>query len=629
MRWMEGRKWTPVTFTPELALWTEKADAVVSAEKIRESNGATLIRITARKHAGGLTAMLTIDVDPQTWRPKRQSIRFESGDRVVELRLTSSLIRAMLSSDLSPALFIPDIPHAAEAARTPGVDSRSVGAPLEEHRPPDAAGGEAVASVEARYILHEVGACMGEPVRIEEQDGGVRVWNLGGKSGSWPQAFTTQAGMQDVAGALADLRRISPVQIDETDNRVPEIALRNAWALRNLVADFPAGHVAGLPERSWHQLESMMHAHMSALRNDLGAALPSSRGSFRSTGAKTSNWRESTIELFDLLLRVRDEPNSIPVSFENLDSKLDEIAIGFAAESERNHALTAFARSKIADALLAAGDHEDRGFSYRYEGDTVEVSDSTKTARAKLVWAFGDGVQGTTPVGYLNGDYFEYRFSWYRKFDHASTSPGHPQRIDSIYFALGLFESPSDAVRCFNCHATGVAVDRLGKPDLAQMVPGVTCERCHGNGTKHASAAKNGSSADKVRQAIFNPGRLPAKPMVEVCGECHRSPLPGNTLSEPEKLDPAAVRFQPVGLLASKCFQASRRLSCLTCHDPHSDAVRDAAYYKAKCLGCHAARSSPSLFCGRSRQENCLPCHMRAAQPFAGLSFTDHRIRIY
>lgn len=314
-----------------------------------------------------------------------------------------------------------------------------------------------------------------------------------------------------------------------------------------------------------------------------------------------------------------------------------EIAVRQSA-SHHAHALSRFEGSQAAAALLAAENQEDDGYAYKYDGNTVTVSDANTVARATLEWAFGAGGQGMTPVGYLNGSYFEYRFSWYRILNRPATSPGQSAHIPSMYFSLGVFQSPGDALRCFNCHATGVTRDQTGNPRLAEMTPGVTCERCHGPGTGHATAVRAGRPDAEIRRAVFNGGRLPSKASIEVCGECHRVPLPGTAPTEPEKDDPASVRFQPLGLLASKCYRAGGWLSCLTCHDPHSDAVRGDRYYTEKCLQCHPPAATPkesataeprSGGCRRNQMQDCLPCHMRTTSPLPNLTFTDHRIRIY
>jgi hypothetical protein len=171
--------------------------------------------------------------------------------------------------------------------------------------------------------------------------------------------------------------------------------------------------------------------------------------------------------------------------------------------------------------------------------------------------------------------------------------------------------------RCFNCHATGVKTG----PDLSWMRPGIECERCHGPGKPHMEHPSAGS--------IVNPGRLSPRAVVESCGECHRLPASGAASRAPEVDNPESIRFAPVGLMASRCFQASGRVSCLTCHDPHEDARHDAEFYVEKCRGCHVTPPvSAGSQCRRGASGNCLPCHMPKSSPIPFLEFTDHRIRI-
>jgi hypothetical protein len=76
----------------------------------------------------------------------------------------------------------------------------------------------------------------------------------------------------------------------------------------------------------------MLHDHVSGLRQDLGTPAPSGRGIARTLPAGSGNWRDSAAGLFDLLLQIRNEPSSVPPSMDDLDTRLDAIAIGFAAE---------------------------------------------------------------------------------------------------------------------------------------------------------------------------------------------------------------------------------------------------------------------------------------------------------
>jgi predicted CXXCH cytochrome family protein len=233
-------------------------------------------------------------------------------------------------------------------------------------------------------------------------------------------------------------------------------------------------------------------------------------------------------------------------------------------------------------------------------------------AGSTLKWAFGAGAQGITPVGMVGAQYFENRYSYYPQARRYALTFGHPANG-----RLGLLQDDRTITQCFNCHATNVQ----SGPDLSSMTTGIKCERCHGPGRAHVAAP---------RTAMLNPGRLAPKSQVQICGECHRLPQPGNSSPEPEIEDPVSVRFAPIGLMASRCFIESRKLACTTCHDPHTDArPRLDRSYTERCLTCHADVPAAAGACRRASRENCLTCHMRQVALTDYLKFTDHRIRIY
>ena len=288
----------------------------------------------------------------------------------------------------------------------------------------------------------------------------------------------------------------------------------------------------------------------------------------------------------------------------------------FRAQSVSRHAaaLRPAGQTDLAALLNARQLRERSGveFSYARAGDAILVYITQGKVRldAKLEWAFGAGAQAITPVGRQGGRFFEHRISWYRDAGHAARTLGHPGGPSlQPAEALGIRQDAATITQCFGCHATAVKPG----PDLRQMQPGVTCERCHGAGAAHA---KNPSAANIVKLS-----RRSALESVRFCGECHRSTA--------ELDDPASIRFQPVGLTASRCFQASGTLSCLTCHDPHADASHDASFYTARCLSCHDRGGPLVRECGRALRQDCLPCHMKKQSSFSFLTFTDHRIRVY
>jgi cytochrome c-type biogenesis protein CcmH/NrfG len=225
-------------------------------------------------------------------------------------------------------------------------------------------------------------------------------------------------------------------------------------------------------------------------------------------------------------------------------------------------------------------------------------------ASATLEWAFGAGVRGITPVGSIDGKYFEHRVSWYTVGDRAGLTLGHSATAPAdIHTALGQKQAADVIARCFNCHST----DSKGK-----ILPGIECERCHGPGAEHAQAP----SATNIQ----NPGRLTSWKSVQFCGQCHR--LPPVEADERE-----SMRFAPVGLMASLCFQRSNQISCVTCHDPHADVNQKIDDYVIKCVGCHT-NTKAAVNCRRATRDNCLPCHMSKVNITPSLSFTDHHIRV-
>lgn len=290
--------------------------------------------------------------------------------------------------------------------------------------------------------------------------------------------------------------------------------------------------------------------------------------------------------------------------------------------------------SPLGEKLLGQGSLRERDYRFEYatrnRGIEVRIGGPNEQASMLLEWAFGSGVQAYTAVGRSSEGWVEHRISFYQAPARLGLTPGHFGRsVVTAADALGVPQQPADLARCFGCHSTGSNTGG-GTSDVRITELGVRCERCHGPGEAHAAAARI-NDFEQARKTILNPAHYTAEASVFVCGQCHRTPPPERRQAAPELEDPLSVRFQPVGLIASRCFSASKKLSCITCHDPHENAQRDTpeVYVKA-CLGCHTKASGRHIVdCRRAKRENCLPCHMRRSSPAPYLTFTDHRIRTY
>ncbi len=274
---------------------------------------------------------------------------------------------------------------------------------------------------------------------------------------------------------------------------------------------------------------------------------------------------------------------------------------------------------------------------YRYELSrdaatvTYSVTDGSNSRSTNIFWAFGLGHKGQTYVYQRNAAFYESRLSFYKMLQGLDITTGHDITTpDDLESALGRPMDADETRRCFACHTT--ASTTSNRFDLAHLIPGITCEACHGPGVKHVTAMKSGK-IENGRRAILNPSHLSPVASVDFCGACHR------TWADVIQAGTTGVinaRFQPYRLENSRCWrQGDARLTCAACHNPHQQLVRDAASYDQKCLSCHVASASakptrdhPGAACLVSTN-NCVTCHMPQVElPSMHAPFTDHRIRI-
>ncbi|HXJ93569.1 MAG TPA: multiheme c-type cytochrome [Terriglobia bacterium] len=275
---------------------------------------------------------------------------------------------------------------------------------------------------------------------------------------------------------------------------------------------------------------------------------------------------------------------------------------------------------------------------YKYEirregnGAVYAVSDGQRTLVVPILAAvgYGLGAVAQTYVFQYQGFFFESEVSYYDSIRGLDITPGHQNTTPAfLEGALGIRLPWRDQWLCFGCHSTaGAGENRL---QLDQMMPGVSCEGCHGPGAHHIAAVKSGQAQDLH---IFNPGSLPPGDLNDFCGSCHRTTLAEKLLAIRGVQN---VRFQGYRLARSRCSATDdRRIACTACHNPHKPLVRDAAFYDSKCLACHASsRSGQTLKMGTAAsacpvaKQKCVTCHMPKTEiPGIHFKFSDHWIRV-
>jgi hypothetical protein len=263
----------------------------------------------------------------------------------------------------------------------------------------------------------------------------------------------------------------------------------------------------------------------------------------------------------------------------------------------------------------------------------------------KIDWIIGAGANGSGAI-VRQGDYlFEAPLSFYSNIHGWALSPGY--EYTDYAFSRPILPG------CIVCHSGRPQPEldgngRFGQPPFRELAIG--CENCHGPGGPHAAAASP--------ETIVNPAKLSKWQADSICLPCHQTGdarvlQPGKDYGDlrpgvalDETLAIFMVPFTPqsppqddllehyLSMRLSKCYRQSEgKLSCITCHDPHTQPSRAEvpAYFRERCLTCHTEKSCPLSLAERQKQnppDNCVGCHMpkREVKVISHSVLTNHRI---
>ena len=324
----------------------------------------------------------------------------------------------------------------------------------------------------------------------------------------------------------------------------------------------------------------------------------------------------------------RWSPNKIPVNTEFVGSHACAECHG---DKVKSHAKTTMARAvETVAAAQILRDHPKLTFRsgpYLYEilrqgeQSIYRVTHGQDTISVPILYAFGLGSAGQTYVLQGKHSFLESRVSFYNETKNLDITLGMPTAVpSSLTEALGREMSKDETLQCFSCHTTGAV--NGNQLELQKLVPGISCEKCHGPGGEHIALGKKG---EPNAHKIFNPGKLSGDDLSqEFCATCHRSVEEVSSL--PRLGGVSNVRFQPYRIFNSKCYSDDRRISCIGCHNVHEPLQTASTSYDTKCAACHSPKQGKICKIGK---KDCASCHMpKVDLPGAHFKFTDHRIRI-
>lgn len=270
------------------------------------------------------------------------------------------------------------------------------------------------------------------------------------------------------------------------------------------------------------------------------------------------------------------------------------------------------------------------------------------TTEREIVFTIGSGTHGKSYV-YREGNFFgQSPLSWYEESNQWAMSPGY-----DLAYHPGFGRRLSS--ECFFCHVGNID-SKAGNPnDFSILEETIGCERCHGPGELHVAKYKKTKEPDSFDNTIVNPAKLKREVSEAICQQCHLQaagkammagkdewdfrpglPLTDFRIDYQYRLgdDSMKVVGHVEQLHQSKCYQQTKDLTCITCHNPHETptAEESVAYYRSICLDCHQNDS-----CGEPLQKrhevamnDCSQCHMPAKDtevPHTALH--HHRIGIH
>jgi len=285
----------------------------------------------------------------------------------------------------------------------------------------------------------------------------------------------------------------------------------------------------------------------------------------------------------------------------------------------------------------------------------LEGKDTTHKRIERIDYIIGSGHHTNSHMMIRNGYVHQAPITYYTQEGKWDLAPGFEDGENQRFGRTIMSE-------CLTCHNHTPTLAAGSDNKFDKMPLGIECERCHGAGGLHVKEKMAGKLVDTskaIDYTIVNPRHLSIDRQMDLCQRCHLQGVavlnegktfydfkPGMELSDvmnvflPRFTD-SDKRFimasQADRLQLSDCFTVSKKLSCISCHNPHHDVHSTTENsYNSACKNCHNSKTTQSklLDCSApknkrsSYKDNCVECHMpkSGSIDIPHVNITDHFI---
>lgn len=379
IEWLASRSWRPVSFAREFYLLANEKGVALWVEHARSDGREPVVRLLARRNTTRGVVELVLEMAPGSYRPRLQGIRFETPDRMVELRMIPERTENVSTERFVQAMFLPNVP-ARQPRRRPSAPPSPA-----DRRPSGAAGlftealSLAGAEIEARYALHRVRACLGEPVEVLTTPSGyIQVLGLAKNGERKAQLLAALADLESRALIKTDILTIDEAATESrpeaTRQRIIELQARKLPIHVHLeryfekrLATFPLGEKGQNVER---MITELSNEAVSLSESILAEAWSLRRLAERYGRTRTTDLRPRARWLLEVMFR--DHVASLREQTERARQRLEpvmsyvaqqsspllllepDLSPGVADTSWRDDALTLFYRADKLQRLLHA-----------------------------------------------------------------------------------------------------------------------------------------------------------------------------------------------------------------------------------------------------------------------------------